>query len=270
MAYYFVRRRRADRAHRPQRADLARPRRADGRRRLHDGADARGRRLVRRWRSCCWPPRSSPRWSRLLVGAAAARLRGPYLAGATLALAVGLPALATKFSGFLGGSNGPDGRRRRSPPAVARRDIPARALAGVDRVPGRAASPTSAGQPRAQPLRPRVPRRARRRGRRPAGGLPRGPHAGLAFVVSAACAGLAGGLLVVVISLVAPGAFPLSLSLALLTGVVLGGTGQPGRRRLGRGRAGARPHLGRQRQQGAVAARPTSRPTSRWPSTASC
>jgi branched-chain amino acid transport system permease protein len=41
-----------------------------------------------------------------LAGAAAARLRGPYLAGATLALAVGLPALATKFSGFLGGSNG--------------------------------------------------------------------------------------------------------------------------------------------------------------------
>jgi branched-chain amino acid transport system permease protein len=44
-------------------------------------------------------------------------------------------------------------------------------------------------------------------------------------VVSAACAGLAGGLLVVVTSLVAPGAFPLSLSVALLTGVILGGTG---------------------------------------------
>ena len=46
-----------------------------------------------------------------------------------------------------------------------------------------------------------------------------------AFVVSAASAGLAGGLLVVVTSLVAPGAFPLSLSVALLTGVILGGTG---------------------------------------------
>src|SRR5262249_4503641 len=42
----------------------------------------------------------------LLAGAAAARLRGPYLAGATLALAVGLPALASRFSGLLGGSNG--------------------------------------------------------------------------------------------------------------------------------------------------------------------
>ena len=74
-----------------------------------------------------------------------------------------------------------------------------------------------------------------------------------AFVVSAACAGLAGGLLVVVTSLVAPGAFPLTLSVALLTGVILGGTGSLARRRLGRGRAGARPHLGRRRQQGAVA-----------------
>ena len=36
----------------------------------------------------------------VLVGVAAARLRGPYLAGATLALAVGLPALATKFVGL--------------------------------------------------------------------------------------------------------------------------------------------------------------------------
>jgi len=33
------------------------------------------------------------------VGAAASRLRGPYLAGATLAFAVGLPALADRFPG---------------------------------------------------------------------------------------------------------------------------------------------------------------------------
>src|SRR5204862_6320774 len=47
----------------------------------------------------------------------------------------------------------------------------------------------------------------------------------LAFVLSAACAGLAGGGLVVVTQLAAPGAFQLSLSLALLTGIVLGGLG---------------------------------------------
>ena len=42
----------------------------------------------------------------VLAGAAAARLRGPYLAGATLALAVGLPAIAQRFPEFLGASNG--------------------------------------------------------------------------------------------------------------------------------------------------------------------
>jgi branched-chain amino acid transport system permease protein len=47
----------------------------------------------------------------------------------------------------------------------------------------------------------------------------------LAFVVSAACAGLAGGLFVVVTQLAAPGAFPLALSVALLAGAVLGGLG---------------------------------------------
>jgi branched-chain amino acid transport system permease protein len=47
----------------------------------------------------------------------------------------------------------------------------------------------------------------------------------LAFVISSACAGLAGGLLVVVTGLAAPGAFPLALSVALLTGAILGGLG---------------------------------------------
>ncbi len=42
----------------------------------------------------------------VLVGAAASRLRGPYLAGATLAFAIGLPALAEKYSGTFGGANG--------------------------------------------------------------------------------------------------------------------------------------------------------------------
>ncbi len=40
------------------------------------------------------------------VGAAASRLRGPYLAGATLAFAVGLPAIADRFPGTFGGENG--------------------------------------------------------------------------------------------------------------------------------------------------------------------
>ena len=41
-----------------------------------------------------------------VVGVAAARLRGPYLAGATLMLAVALPSLANQFPGVFGGDQG--------------------------------------------------------------------------------------------------------------------------------------------------------------------
>ena len=56
-------------------------------------------------------------------------------------------------------------------------------------------------------------------------GLQVGRMQTLAFVVSAACAGLGGAMLAVVLQLAQPGAFPLQLSLSLLTGVVLGGLG---------------------------------------------
>ena len=47
----------------------------------------------------------------------------------------------------------------------------------------------------------------------------------LAFVVSAACAGLGGALLAVVTGIVAPGAYTLTLSIGLLTAAVVGGLG---------------------------------------------
>jgi branched-chain amino acid transport system permease protein len=47
----------------------------------------------------------------------------------------------------------------------------------------------------------------------------------LAFVISAACAGLSGGLLAVVSGQASPGAFSVALSLAILAGAVLGGLG---------------------------------------------
>ena len=47
----------------------------------------------------------------------------------------------------------------------------------------------------------------------------------LAFVVSATCAGIAGALLAIVTGLVAPGAFTITLSIALLTAAVIGGLG---------------------------------------------
>jgi branched-chain amino acid transport system permease protein len=56
-------------------------------------------------------------------------------------------------------------------------------------------------------------------------GINVGPTKVLAFVVSAACAGLAGGLYGFWSGVVNPGAFSLTLSLALVTAMVLGGVG---------------------------------------------
>jgi branched-chain amino acid transport system permease protein len=160
----------------------------------------------------------------IVAGAAAARLRGPYLAGATLALAVGLPSLADRFPSFLGASNGltvlPP-----TPPASLGATFPLERwqawitcgaglvvyvlLANLVRSRfGRALRAVRDDEIAAQLCGYDVAR-----------------VQVLAFTVSAGCAGLAGGLFVVVTQLAAPGAFPLSLSVALLAGVVLGGLG---------------------------------------------
>jgi len=156
-----------------------------------------------------------------ILGAAAARLSGPYLAGVTLAFAVGLPSLANIFT-FLGGESGlffdvgypPErygldftinkwyfwitglaaviavivasnlrrSRYRRTWKAI-RSDEVAAALTGV------------------HVARQKV----------------------LAFTISAGFAGLAGALYATTLSLVTPDAFRLTLSFLLITGAVLGG-----------------------------------------------
>jgi branched-chain amino acid transport system permease protein len=160
----------------------------------------------------------------VVVGAGAARLRGPYLAGATLALAVGLPAITERFPKFLGASNGLTVTPP-TPPLALGATFPLERwqawiactcaliayvlLANVVRSRlGRSFRAVRDDEVAAQIAGLRVARTQI-----------------VAFVVSAACAGLAGGLLVVVASLAAPGAFPLALSVALLTGVILGGLG---------------------------------------------
>jgi branched-chain amino acid transport system permease protein len=158
------------------------------------------------------------------VGAAASRLRGPYLAGATLAFAVGLPALADRFPELLGGENG----LTIDPPAVPGwlgSGFPLErweawiAGAGALVVLFVLCNLTSGGLGRSL--------RAARDDEIAASlcGLPVGRTQTVAFTVSAGCAGLGGALLAVVLQLAQPDAFPLQLSLALLTGVVLGGLG---------------------------------------------
>jgi branched-chain amino acid transport system permease protein len=158
------------------------------------------------------------------VGAAAARLRGPYLAGATLAFAVGLPALVDwrRLSGTLGGQNGL---------VVASPGVPDGLDVPLDRwqlwVSGLALVMTLLLL--ANLSRSRIGRSWRAvRDDEVAASLAGLSVARLqvsAFVVSSACAGLGGALLAYVSGLAAPGAFQLTLSLQLLTAVVLGGLG---------------------------------------------
>jgi branched-chain amino acid transport system permease protein len=159
-----------------------------------------------------------------LLGVAASRLRGPYLAGATLAFAVGLPALAEQYSGTFGGSNGlvinPP-----TPPSGLGAGFPLErweawiACAGALVVLFVMRNVVHSGLGRAM-LAVRDDEIAAA-----LCGLRVGRVQVFAFIISAACAGLAGGLLAVVLQLASPGAFELSLSLALLTAVVLGGLG---------------------------------------------
>lgn len=165
--------------------------------------------------------------SGLVAGAAAARLRGPYLAGATLALAVGLPSLADRFPDALGGSNG----LTVAPP------IPPESLGATFPLERWQAWITCLGALVAYVLLANLARSRHGRAMRAVRddeiaaqlcGLRVARVQILAFVVSAASAGLGGALFVVVTQLAAPGAFQLPLSIALLAGAVLGGLGSLG------------------------------------------
>ncbi len=160
----------------------------------------------------------------IAAGAAAARLRGPYLAGATLALAVGLPSLADKFPKFLGASNGITVPPPTVPSSLGATFPLERWQAWITILGGLATYVLLANL-----VRSRVGRSLRAVRDDEIAAELCGLHVPrtqvLAFVISAACAGLAGGLFVVVNNLAAPGSFPLSLSVAVLTGVILGGLG---------------------------------------------
>lgn len=159
-----------------------------------------------------------------IVGVAAARLRGPYLAGATLALALALPELASKYSGTLGGEQGIPLNPPTPPPALGTNFSPQLWLAWITIICalitlvllanlvtsryGRAFRAVRDDEIAASLSGIRVARTQV-----------------LAFVVSAACAGLGGGLLALATSIVNPAGFSVTLSIALLTGMVIGGLG---------------------------------------------
>lgn len=158
------------------------------------------------------------------VGAAASRLRGPYLAGATLAFAVGLPALADKFPTLFGGENGLTINPPTSPGwlgvnfSLEKWEAWIACLCAlivlfilynlVHSGIGRTMRAVRDDEIAASLC-----------------GLRIGRVQTLAFIVSAACAGLGGGVLAIALQLAAPGSFTIQLSLYLLAGVVIGGLG---------------------------------------------
>ena len=158
-----------------------------------------------------------------VMGVAAARLRGPYLAGATRMLAVALPAVAYQWQGVFGGDQGLDFAVT-TPGFLGVNFGLTEWQAWVCCVCALLVMVVLANV-----LRSRVGRNWRAvRDNDTAAAL-----AGLnvavlrvrAFVVSAACAGVAGSLLATTMLNVTPGAFTLALSIQLLTAVVLGGLG---------------------------------------------
>ncbi len=158
------------------------------------------------------------------LGAASTRLQGPYLAGATLAFAVGLPALADKFPATFGGENGLT-INPPTPPSWLGSNFSLEhweawiACAGALVVLFVLYNLVHSGLGRSL--------RAVRDDQIAASlcGLRTGRMQTLSFAVSAGCAGLGGGLLCAVEQLAAPGAFQLNLSLYLLAAVVIGGLG---------------------------------------------
>lgn len=167
-----------------------------------------------------------------VVGVAAARLHGPYLAGATLALAVAVPGIAIYFSDTLGGEQGLN---------VLLPDIPGWFADAVFFLTAHDLTTTKyvayigwislivAFVLLANLSRSRVGRvwRAVRDDEVAAeiAGINLGRARVLAFLVSAACAGLAGAVMAMAVRITAPSGFTLTLSLTLLTAIVLGGLG---------------------------------------------
>jgi branched-chain amino acid transport system permease protein len=149
-------------------------------------------------------------------------LHGPYLAGATLALAVGLPAITQRFPDVLGGSNGL---------AFTVHSLPAGLAVPQTRWQAWVVWTTAllALVLLANVTRGRFGRMLRAVRDDEVSAALSGIHIGrtkiLAFLLSATCGGLAGGLQAFLLGTAAPGSFTLALSLSLLAAMVLGGVG---------------------------------------------
>jgi branched-chain amino acid transport system permease protein len=156
-----------------------------------------------------------------LLGLAAARLSGPYLAGTTLALAIGLPSIANQFSIF-GGEQGVSFDIGLPPASLGENFTQYKWFFWIS---------WTVALITLYCLRNILNSRYGRGWRAvrsndvaaELAGIHLGRNKVLAFTISAGLAGLAGALLAMTISLASPGVFPLALSFSLATGAVLSG-----------------------------------------------
>ena len=156
-----------------------------------------------------------------LLGLAAARLSGPYLAGTTLALAIGLPSIANQFSIF-GGEQGLSFDIGLPPESLGEDFTQYKWFFWIS---------WTVALITLYWLRNILNSRYGRGWRAvrsndvaaELAGLHVGRNKVLAFTISAGLAGLAGALLAMTINLASPGVFPLALSFSLATGAVLSG-----------------------------------------------
>jgi branched-chain amino acid transport system permease protein len=156
----------------------------------------------------------------MVIGIPATRLKGPYLAGMTLLFALALPQIADKWSSTFGGDQGLTTVVPTAPGTIN----PQEWLAWIE-IAGALITLVLL----ANLLQSRFGRSFRAvRDDEIAASLS-GIHVArtkvIAFVVSAACAGLAGAFLGLSTGVVNTGEFPLTLSIQLLAAMVLGGTG---------------------------------------------
>jgi branched-chain amino acid transport system permease protein len=159
----------------------------------------------------------------LLIGVAAARLRGPYLAGVTLAIGVTVPAITSTFAVF----NGDQGLRvpvPRRPDALGATNTAGQWWAWVALFACAIALVLLANL-----IASRVGRVYRAVRDDEVAAQLSGIHVARtqvnAFVVSSATAGLAGAVFVLINTNAQPGMFGLTLSLYLVLAIVLGGLG---------------------------------------------
>lgn len=160
----------------------------------------------------------------VVIGCAAGRLHGPYLAGFTLALVVAIPAVTSTFSAVLGGDQGLWITVEKRPTALRGTVSNEQWQAWLAIICAVAVMVVLNNL-----LRGRFGRQLRAVRDNDAAASLSGVNAArtkiISFTVSAAAAGLGGGLLAYVTQSASPGAYSLVLSLYLLMAAVIGGIG---------------------------------------------